>query len=106
MLAYKNCGRLKSNGIDTFVPWPFQFQQEKKTNSGYKHFHFILDVSYVAFLSCLFWAFKVKPLLDVLNLVLVSFMAVSILGLFFKTLAGLSLFFLTKIVLVVLKDLK
>ena len=22
--------------------------QEKKTNSGYKHFHFILDVSYVA----------------------------------------------------------
>ena len=34
-----------------------------------------------------------KLLLDVLNLVLVSFMAVSILGLFFKTLAGLSLFF-------------
>ena len=31
-----------------------------------------------------------KLLLDVLNLVLVSFMAVSILGLFFKTLAGLS----------------
>ena len=24
------------------------FYQEKKTNSGYKHFHFILDVSYVA----------------------------------------------------------
>ena len=52
------------------------------------------------------WAFKVKLLLDVLNLVLVSFMAVSILGLFFKTLAGLSLFFPTKIVSVVLKDQK
>ena len=37
----------KSNK-NTFVLWPFQFQQEKKTNSGYKHFHFILDVSYVA----------------------------------------------------------
>ena len=48
-----------------------------------------------------------KLLLDVLNLVLVSFMAVSILGLFFKTLAGLSLFFFpTKIVSVVLKDQK
>ena len=46
----------------------------------------------ISFLSCLFWAFKVKLLLDVLNLVLVSFMAVSILGLFFKTLAGLSFF--------------
>ena len=34
-----------------------------------------------------------KLLLDVLDLVLVSFMAASILGLFFKTLAGLSLFF-------------
>ena len=33
-----------------------------------------------------------KLLFDVLNLVLVSFMAVSILGLFFKTLAGLSFF--------------
>ena len=51
----------------------------------------------ISFLSCLFWAFKVKLLLDALNLVLVSFMAVSILGLFFKTLAGLSLFFPTKI---------
>ena len=53
-----------------------------------------------------FLGFKVKLLLDVLNLVLVSFMAVSILGLFFKTLAGLSLFFPTKIVSVVLKDQK
>ena len=26
----------------------YHYQQEKKTNSGYKHFHFILDVSYVA----------------------------------------------------------
>ena len=38
----------KSCAKNTFVLWPFQFQQEKKTNSGYKHFHFILDVSYVA----------------------------------------------------------
>ena len=67
---------------------------------------FLRNSGKISLLSCLFWAFKVKLLLDVLNLVLVSFMAVSILGLFFKTLAGLSLFFLTKIVSVVLKDLK
>ena len=46
----------------------------------------------ISFLSCLISAFKVKLLLDVLNLVSVSFMAVLILGLFFKTPAGLSLF--------------
>ena len=40
--------KIYCNIINTFVLWPFQFQQEKKTNSGYKHFHFILDVSYVA----------------------------------------------------------
>ena len=41
-----------------------------------------------------------------LNFVLASFMDLSILGLFFKTLAGLSLSFHTKIVLTVLKGLK
>ena len=47
----------------------------------------------ISFLSCLISAFKVKLLPEVLNLVSVSFMAVLILGLFFKTPAGLSLFF-------------
>ena len=42
----------------------------------------------------------------VLNLALKNFMVVSILRLFFKTLAGLSLFFLTKIVLAVHKNQK
>ena len=54
------------------------------------------DIILVLPFSNVFWAFKVKLLLDVLNLVLVSFMAVSILGLFFKTLTGLSLFSLQR----------
>ena len=47
-----------------------------------------------------------KFLRDVLNLVLVNFMAISILGLFLIILAGLSLSFHTKTVLAALKDKK
>ena len=47
-LVPKSLQNIKENIINTFVLWSFQFQQEKKTNSGYEHFHFILDVSYVA----------------------------------------------------------
>ena len=45
-----------------------------------------------------------KFLGDVLNLVLVNFMVLSILGLFLIILAGLSLSFHTKTVLAALKD--
>ena len=47
-----------------------------------------------------------KFLRDVLNLVLVNFMVMSILGLFLIKLAGLSLSFHTKTVLAALKDRK
>ena len=47
-----------------------------------------------------------KFLHDVLNLVLVNFMVLSILGLFFIILAGLSPSFHTKTVLAALKDRK
>ena len=47
-----------------------------------------------------------KFLRDVLNLVLINFMVMSILGLFLIILAGLSLSFHTKTVLAALKDRK
>ena len=47
-----------------------------------------------------------KFLRDVLNLVLVNFMVLSILGLFLMILAGLSLSFHTKTALTALKDRK